>query len=130
MGLNCQEYLFGNQSYRLSRLKDKVSVIISDCPLLLCSFYNKNSVLDKDFDSVVMKVFNSYDNLNYLVMRSGDYSEVGRIHTKEEADKIGDDLQDFLDSRNIPYHHGIGEILFYNSIVEDVLNELQKSGGE
>ena len=77
-----------------------------------------------------MKVFNSYDNLNYLVMRSGDYSEIGRIHTKEEADKISDDLQDFLDSHNIPYHHGIGEIVFYNSIVEDVLNELQKRGRE
>ena len=42
-----QEYIFGSQSYRLDRLRDKVDVIVTDCPLFLTAFYNKSSVLAK-----------------------------------------------------------------------------------
>ena len=62
-----QEYIFGSQSYRLSRCKDKVDVIVTDCPLFLTAFYNKSSVLGNEFNKVVLNVFNTYNNVNYLI---------------------------------------------------------------
>ena len=38
--IGCQEYIFGNQSWRLERLRDKVDFIITDSPLPLSILYN------------------------------------------------------------------------------------------
>ena len=53
-----QAYIFGKQSFKISRCKDKVDVLITDSPLPLSIFYNKDEVLGEDFNKVVMNVFN------------------------------------------------------------------------
>ena len=127
IGLSCQEYVFGQQSFRMNRCKDKVDVIITDSPLPLSLFYNNNPLLDKNFENVVMNIFNSYCNYNYLLMRTKPYNPVGRNQTQEEADIIGDKIQDFLDEHGIIYIHGTGDSKFYNYIALKTLKDLRKS---
>ena len=83
-----QAYLFGKQSYRMSRCKDKVDVIVTDSPLPLSIFYNNDDVLGEDFNKTVMNVFNSYTNLNYLLLRTKPYNRAGRHQTEAESDAL------------------------------------------
>ena len=40
-----QLYLFGKQSFRISRVQDEVDVIVTDSPLLLSILYNQTPIL-------------------------------------------------------------------------------------
>ena len=64
-----QAYIFGKQSFKMSRCKDKVDVIITDSPLFLSALYNSDKVLGEDVNNVVLNVFNSYDNFNVFIQR-------------------------------------------------------------
>ena len=61
-----QQYIFGKQSFRLSRLAGKVDVIVTDAPIMLSALYNEDELLGDNFNNVVMRVFNSYENRNYF----------------------------------------------------------------
>ena len=74
-----QEYLFGKQSFKMGRVKDKVQVIVVDSPLILCAVYNHNLILGEDFNKTVLNVFNSYNNKNYLLTRNHPYENEGRF---------------------------------------------------
>lgn len=115
--LSCQEYIFGKQSFRMMRCRDKVDIIITDSPLPLGIFYNENPILDHSYEEMVLKVFNSYTNLNYLLIRDKPYNPIGRNQTQAEADEIGDKIQMFLDDHKIYYEAGLGQDKFYDIIV-------------
>lgn len=117
-----QAYIFGNQLFKMSRCEDKVDVIITDSPLPLSIIYNNSDTLGEEFNNVVMKVFNSYNNLNYYVNRIKPYSEVGRNQTKEESAMIGDSVKSMLHSRNISYTEVDGNMQGYFGIVSFVLD--------
>lgn len=124
IALNCQEYIFGEQSFRLKRCVDKVDILITDSPLLLSIIFNSDRILGDSFNYTVLNVFNSYNNLNYLICRTHPYSTIGRSQTMEEADALGDKIEEFLIKYNIPYIHGVGDKVFYDYIVSDVLNKI------
>ena len=119
--LECQEYIFGKQSYRMKRCRDKVDVIITDSPLPLGIFYNTNPVLEKNYPALVLDVFNTYENMNYALLRNKPYNPIGRNQTQEESDAIGDRIQFFLEDNDIHYTLGLGEERFYDFIVDEVL---------
>lgn len=120
--LSCQEYILGKQSYRMKRCADKVDVIVTDSPLPIGLFFNDDPAFENsEFVKTIMNLFKKYDNRNYLLARNQSYNPIGRNQTQEEADNIGDQIQDFLDDWNMEYTHGIGDIVFYNYIVNDVL---------
>lgn len=50
-----QAYIFGKQYFRISRVQDKVDVVITDSPILLSSFYANDEVLGEEFDALIMK---------------------------------------------------------------------------
>jgi replicative DNA helicase len=106
--LSCQEYIFGKQSFRMMRCRDKVDIIITDSPLPLGIFYNENPVLDHSYEEMVLKVFYSYHNYNYFLVRCQPYNPIGRNQTQAEADVIGDKIQMFLDDNGIIYEAGLG----------------------
>lgn len=116
-----QAYLFGKQSYRMSRCRDKVDVIVTDSPLPLSIFYNKDDVLGEDFNKTVMNVFNSYNNLNYLLLRVKPYSPIGRHQTEEESNALKQPMVNLLNDRDIKYIECDGSHDGYEKIVEDVL---------
>ena len=65
-----QAYIFGKQFFKISRCEDKVDVIVTDSPLPLSIIYNENSNLTENFNKTVMDVFNSYNNINFLILRT------------------------------------------------------------
>ena len=78
-----QAYIFGKQSFKISRCAKKVDVIITDSPLPLSILYNNDPALTENFNASVMDVFNSYQNMNYLVLRTKPYNPSGRLQTEE-----------------------------------------------
>lgn len=123
--LGCQEYIFGKQSFRMKRCRDKVDVIITDSPLPLGIFYNTNPVLGEHYENLVLDVFNTYENMNYALVRDKPYNPIGRNQTEAESDEIGDRIQFFLEDHDIPYTLGLGSERFYNFIITDVLLALK-----
>ena len=120
-----QAYLFGKQSYRISRCKDKVDVIVTDSPLPLSIFYNNDPSLTENFNKSVMDVFNYYNNMNYLLVRTKPYNPIGRHESEEESDALKQPMIDLLNKYNIDYIEANGDIEGYDWIVNDVLNRLK-----
>lgn len=49
---NNQAYIFGKQSFKISRCANKVDVVITDSPLPLSVFYNNDSLLTENFNAI------------------------------------------------------------------------------
>lgn len=120
-----QAYLFGKQSYRMSRCREKVDVLVTDSPLPLSILYNQDEVLGEDFNRTVMNVFRSYTNLNYLLLRDKPYNPAGRFQTEEESDALSKPLINLLTSRNIDFEARYGCASEYDKIVKIVLDTLK-----
>lgn len=120
-----QIYIFGKQQFQLFSLKDEVDVIITDSPLLFCAIYDKTKC--PLLRNLIVKEFNKYDNLNYLLHRddSVPYEQEGRYQNNEGAKKVDIQMVEFLKIENIPYTnvYGIGETTI-NAIIADVKNKL------
>lgn len=125
-----QAYIFGKQSFKMSRCRNKVDVVITDSPLPLSIFYNQDEVLGEDFNRTVMNVFNSYNNLNYLLLRTRPYNPVGRLQTEAESDALKQPMINLLMNRNINYSEKNGDIGGYNQIVSEIIEmlEVNKNG--
>ena len=118
-----QAYIFGKQSYRISRCDGKVDVIITDSPLPLSIIYNKNR-LSETFNQLVMEVFNNYNNINFFIRRVKKYNPVGRFQTEKESDALADEIQQLLDNRNIDYTIYNGDIDGYNQILFEIVKKI------
>lgn len=121
-----QLYLFGKQSFRISRVEDEVDVIVTDSPLLLSIFYNQTPILGENFDKLVYDVFNSYNNVNYLITRTKPYNPAGRMQTEEESDSLAKPMINLLTAWNVPYKNVAGETAGYDTIVEDILQIIKE----
>ena len=116
-----QAYLFGKQSFRLSRCKDKVDVIITDSPLLLNIFYNKDEILGDDFNKVVRNVFLSYNNMNYLIDRVKPYNPKGRYQSEQESNDLKEPMIALLNKYDVSYMNKKGCIEDYDTIVDEIV---------
>lgn len=118
-----QAYLLGKQSYRLSRLDGKVDVIVTDSPLPLSILYNEDERLNETFNQSVMDVFNSYNNMNFLLRRTKSYNPSGRRQTEAESDALGAEIIQLLNERHIYCKQVDGDIGGYDSIVYTIEKE-------
>lgn len=116
-----QSFIFGKQSYKQSRCKDKVDVIVTDSPLPLSILYNKDPSLTENFNKSVMDVFNSYENVNYLLVRTKPYNPTGRHESEEESNALMQPLKKLLAKRNIVYKEVAGDASGYEEIITDVV---------
>ena len=123
-----QLYLFGKQSFRISRVQDEVDVIVTDSPLLLSILYNQTPILGENFNQLVYDVFNSYNNINYLIKRTKPYNPAGRLQTEEESDALAEPLISLLKKENINYKEITGDIKGYDKIVQEILNIKETKG--
>ena len=123
---NNQIYIFGKQSFKISRVMNKVDVIITDSPIILSSFYNSDEIIQEELDALVMKTFNSYNNMNYFIKRVKPYQEKGRFQTEGESDQIADEVSTLLDEKEVDYEVIAGDTEGYDYIVEQILHKLGK----
>ena len=121
--LDNQFYVFGKQYHKLFRLKDKVDIIITDSPLPISLYYNQTP--SKYFNDFVIEQYNEFNNLMFFINRPTDiYKEEGRIQTKEEAEKIDEDIKFYLKHYQIPFtdlacNMAVDEIV---KIVQSIIN--------
>lgn len=121
-----QAYIFGTQSFRISRCQDKVDVIVTDCPLFLTAFYNQSPILGKQFNDVVFSVFNSYNNINYFIDRVKDYNPIGRLQTEKESLALKAPMLQMLKDYKVDFTTIDGSLKGYDLIVEQVSRKLQE----
>ncbi|GAG71148.1 unnamed protein product [marine sediment metagenome] len=80
-----QYYITTSQHHRVWRLIGKVDIIVTDAPFLLGLVYEETN---NYFKQSVLKIFNNYNNINYLLNGDVKYMESGRNQTKQEAQEI------------------------------------------
>lgn len=120
-----QAYIFGKQYFRISRLQDKVDVVITDSPIILSPFYANDPVLGREFDVLCAKVFNSYDSMNVFINRVKPYNSAGRFQTENESDELAIRLQEFLNKHGITCRHYSGNIDGYNVLIAEILERIK-----
>lgn len=123
-----QAYIFGKQYFRISRVQDKVDVVITDSPILLSPFYTDDPVLGDEFDKLVTKVFNSYDSFNAFINRVKPYNVAGRFQTEQESDELAKKLLAFITEHGIACRHYDGDVKSYDVLVSDILTRLKCPG--
>ena len=119
-----QAYLFGEQSFRISRLQDQVEVVVTDSPILLSSFYNDNDDWRDEFDALVSKVSSSYASMNFFLNRVKPYNESGRRHSEEDSDRIADQMAEFLRAHGVCCEYYDGDIDGYEMIIDAVIRSV------
>lgn len=119
-----QEYLFGKQSFKMGRVRDKVQVMVVDSPLMLSIIYNKNNVLGEDFDKTVLNVFNSYNNRNYLLTRKYTYENEARFQNEKEAQEVRSQIINKLNDFGINYESVISSENTCDAIVNKIVEEV------
>ena len=124
--LSCQEYIFGKQSFRMSRCRDQVEVLVTDSPLPLSLIYNKNPALDYSFQNVVLNVFNTYENMNYYINRVKPYNPKGRNQTEAESDALNEPIKTLLSDCCISYKTVDGDNAGYKLIVQEVVKAIEE----
>jgi nicotinamide riboside kinase len=110
--LKDQLLILGDQNHRLMRLKDKVEYVITDSPLLLSIVYAEiyKTAPWQPFYSLVYEVFNSYNNINFLIKRTKPYRTAGRSQDKSQAEIISDKVKNVIARYNIPIIKEDGDI--------------------
>ena len=122
-----QEYIFGKQSFKMGRVRNKVQVMITDSPLILSIIYNQNQHLSGSFDQTVMDVFNSYNNKNYVLLRNHPYEDEGRFQNESEANDVRLKLLSKLDSLNIKYESATSSAEDCENIANEIEKEIKKN---
>ena len=120
-----QAYIFGKQYFRISRVQGKVDVVITDSPILLSSFYANDEVLGKEFDALIMKVFNSYDSMNVFINRVKPHNPSGRFQTEAESDELSNVMRTFLDDHGVVCAQYDGCKEGYDTLASDILRRVK-----
>ena len=115
--LNCQPYVFGKQVYRLDRCADQVDVIVTDSPLILSTLYNKDKNIEPEFTNMVIKKFNEYNNINFVLRRLTQYNPSGRNQTENEAKTLDIQIESVLDKFDIKYFNVDADLNGFNAIM-------------
>ncbi len=124
--LEHQQMLFTEQAHRINRLLGKVDVVVTDSPTILGLLYLKEPNID--FETQVLKDFNSHKNFNLFINRGQVFQQAGRIHSAAESRAIDKGVQVFLQSHNIyygTYYHSTVGVLVNNIVTH--LNKINQA---
>lgn len=123
-----QLYMLAKQYFRITRCENKVDVVVTDSPILLSLIYNTDiKRLGKNFNALVVHLFNHYNNINYFINRVKPYNPKGRFQTEQESDDLSVKIKDTFKSIGCEMVEIDGDIEGYDRIVSDVLSELSRA---
>ena len=122
--LSNQIYIFAKQYYRITRCAGKVDVVITDSPLFLSPFYNKDPDIDEPLKELVAKIVAKYDNLNYFLRRVKKYNPVGRLQTEAESNEYGIHIKTMMKSFGIKFREIDGDLMSADMIIQDIVEKL------
>lgn len=102
--LSDQVYMFAKQENRLNVLsKSNLDYVIMDGPLPLALLFHQDTHY-KNFEPLVMEVFNSFDNINFYLKRNPSlpYRTHGRNEDREQSLTLDLLLRKVLDRHSVP----------------------------
>ena len=108
-----QLYVLANQHRGIVKSYGKVDYIVLDSPILLSLTYRNYykgdnypaSLYGKTFDTMVLDVFNQYDNINIVLKRAeGNHNNEERYQNLEQSKELDVVIENSLIDNNIPYH--------------------------
>ena len=120
--LDDQIYIIAKQMHRISRLIDKVDIVIMDTSLLSSVIYDKSksSVLKE----LCLESFNKFNNMVFFIDRTDiKYHTEGRVQTFEESIDIDNRYKSLMKECNIPYTEVTNE-----NCVDAIFNKLKDEG--
>lgn len=100
--IQLQPYVFGKQYKRISILNNKVDVVVTDSPILLCYFYAAERY-PPSFKQSILDIFKTMNNLNFFVDRVKPYDPNGRNQTEDEARNIDGEVLGLLVRNEISF---------------------------
>ena len=100
-----QLFIFGEQHRRMAILKDsEIKYLICDTPILLGLYYGlKYNTTGPELNNLILKEFNSYDNINIFLTRVAPFQQFGRVETEEESDRNSSEIKQLLLDKHIPF---------------------------
>lgn len=104
--LGLQPYMSGKQLMRQYKLLGNVEVAVTDSPIIFSLLYKGFGCVD-GFDEVIVKQFNLFNNVTFLLKRDPlehPYNPKGRTQTESEAIILDQQIIEVLDRYDIPYH--------------------------
>ena len=100
----CEPYIFGKQLYKMHSMSDEVDIIVTDSPIILPHFYEKDEQSKELLKQLELYHFNQFNNLNICLMRDHDYKQEGRFQTEDQAEQLHNEMMHFLMLNNIDYY--------------------------
>lgn len=86
----------------------KVDVVVTDSPFIIGLLYpDQYGHIDVDFEYWLIKIFNTFDNLNIFLERNPDghhFQQEGRSQNEEQSKAKDEECLELLDRHHIPYH--------------------------
>lgn len=125
--LQDQLAVFGETQHQLNMTaRSGAQVAVVDSPILLSLVYMPKDYL-KTFPTLVREVYDRFENLNYVLTRnpSHGYSQVGRVHTEQQALDVDQTVIQVLRSQNVPFRTADSSEFAAQCIVTDVLKLLR-----
>jgi nicotinamide riboside kinase len=99
-----QQYIYGEQSWRMHRMKDEVDIMVTDCPLILGNVYMPDTFPMQSLRTTMAEDFEQYDNLNIFLKRNKPYNPKGRNQNFDEAKELDDAIMQMLGDYKIPFY--------------------------
>ena len=124
---NDQLYVFAKQQKRLQVLKNKVSYVVTDSPLILSLIYREWNYLPQNFEPLVFEVWQGFKNKNYFIKRTKNYVPIGRSQTEDEAKHVDERVKTFLNTKSIEHDILEGDETTPQRIYDDILIDVLKS---
>jgi hypothetical protein len=117
--LSSQTHIFEEQNRRLARLQGKVSVVVTDSPIILGLIYCKQ--LNAETEVRMLETFRGYNNFNLFIRRGAGFEEAGRIHTLQQSQEIDNEIHAMLKK------HGIYYGTYYRDRTHTILSNIKHS---
>ena len=100
--LDDQLYIIAKQFHRISRLIDKVDIVIMDTSLLSSIIYDKSG--SQALKQLCIEMFNQFNNMVFFIDRSDiKYHTEGRVESFERSQEIDEKYKNLMEECNIPY---------------------------
>jgi nicotinamide riboside kinase len=100
--LSFQPYVFGQQAWRIERLRNKVDVVVTDSPIILSSIYASPDMPSSFHEYVLWEHKRTY-SVNFFLKRVKKYNPVGRNQTEQESDEIGAKMTNKLNEIGVEF---------------------------
>lgn len=120
--LNDQFYIAAMQAHRIQVMKNKVEVIITDSPIIICNAYTQDLPYYKEIHDITFKIRSEFDNYDYYIERVKSYLAKGRNQTEEQAKEKGNIIKNLLENNNVKYLTFPGNEEGYEDIMTDFFN--------